>query len=124
MRRLWVAAGWLFIAAIIYLSLATLNIKTDVPQGDKLSHLLAYGTLMAWWSQLYVSASTRRWLGIGFIALGTVMELAQDLTPNRYPELLDLAANITGVLLGWLASPPRVPNLYAKLASAFPGGDR
>ena len=124
MRRLWIAGGIVLIAAIVYLSLATLAIETDVPQGDKVGHFLGYGALMAWWSQLYVAASTRLRLGLAFIALGAMMELAQGLTPNRYPELLDLAANTTGVLLGWLASPPRIPNLYARLAAAFPGTPR
>jgi hypothetical protein len=30
-------------------------------------------------------------------------------------------ANIVGVLLGWLAAPPRIPSVYARLAAAFPG---
>jgi VanZ family protein len=124
MRRLWIAGGWLLIAGIVYLSLITLAIETDVPQGDKLGHLLAYGALMAWWSQLYASAPARRRLVMGFVALGATMELAQSLSPSRSPELLDLAANISGVLLGWLASPPRIPNLYARLAAVFPGRGR
>ena len=120
MRRIWIAGGWLFIAAIVYLSLATLAIETGVPQGDKLGHLLAYGALMAWWSQLYVSVAARWKLGVAFVALGAAMELAQGLTPTRTPDLLDLAADTAGVLLGWLAAPPRIPNLYARLAAAFP----
>jgi VanZ family protein len=124
MRRLWIAGGGLLIAAIVYFSLATLAIEADVPQGDKLGHLLAYGALMAWWSQLYVSAATRLRLALVFVALGAAMELAQGLTPSRYPELLDLAANTAGVLLGWLAAPPRIPSLYARLVVAFPGTPR
>ena len=121
MRQLWLAIGWMIVAAIVYLSLATLTIETGIESGDKLGHLLAYGVLMAWWSQLYVSASIRWKLGIAFIALGAAMELAQGLTPNRYPELLDLVANTSGVLLGWLIAPPRIPSLYARLAAAFSG---
>jgi len=118
-RHIWLAAGWLLIIAIVYLSLATLTLPTDVPQSDKLGHLLAYGVLMAWWSQLYV-IDARRWkLALAFIVLGGSMEIAQGFTPNRYPELLDLVANTTGVLLGWLAAPPRIPSLYARLAAAF-----
>lgn len=122
--RLWRAGGWLIVAAIVYFSLFKLALDTDIKGSDKLGHLLAYGTLMAWWSQLYISTATRWKLGMAFIALGAIMELAQGLTPNRYPEWLDLAANTAGVLLGWLASPPRIPNLYAGLAAAFPGNCR
>lgn len=117
--RIWLACGWSLIAAIVYLSLATLTLPEDVPQSDKLGHLLAYGTLMAWWSQLYV-VDARRWkLALTFIALGAAMEIAQGFTPNRYPEWLDIVANSTGVLLGWLAAPPRIPGLYARLAAKF-----
>lgn len=122
--RLWRAGGWLFIAAIVYFSLFKLALDTNIQGGDKLGHLLAYGGLMAWWSQLHVSAAARLKLGVAFVALGAAMELAQGLTPNRYPEWLDLAANSAGVLLGWLAAPPRIPSLYAKLAAAFPGTPR
>ena len=124
MRRLWLAAGWLGIAAIVYLSLAAPVIETGMEGGDKLGHLLAYGALMAWWSQLYLASATRLGLGLAFVALGGAMELAQGLTPDRYPEWLDLAANSAGVLLGWLAAPPRLPNFYERLAAAFPGHAR
>ncbi len=120
MRRTWIAVGWLIIAAIVYLSLATLTVQINVQEGDKIGHLLAYGVLMAWWSQLYVSTASRWRLGTAFIVFGAAIELAQGLTPNRSPELLDLAADAAGVLLGWLASPPRVPNLHTRLTSAFP----
>ena len=124
MRKLWVGVGWLIVAAIVYFSLFKLAIDTDIQGGDKLGHLLAYGGLMAWWSQLYLSGTARLKLALAFVALGGAMELAQGLTPNRYPEWLDLAANTAGVLLGWLAAPPRLPNFCQRLAAAFPGRPR
>jgi hypothetical protein len=124
MRKLWIALGWLIAAAIVLLSLIPLAAGPDIAGGDKLGHLLAYGGLMAWWSQLYVSGTARLKLALVFIALGGAMELAQGLTPARYPEWLDLAANAAGVLLGWLAAPPRLPNFCERLAAAFPGKPR
>lgn len=118
-RTLWLAGGWSFIIAIVYLSLVSITLPADVPQSDKLGHLLAYGILMGWWCQFHVD-NARRWkLALAFIALGGLMEFAQSLTPNRYPEWWDMAANTGGVLLGWLAAPPRIPSLYARLAAAF-----
>jgi VanZ family protein len=118
-RTLWLTLGWAIIISIVYLSLATLTIQPDMDQGDKLGHLLAYGTLMAWWCQL-ISVPNARWkLALAFIALGAAMEFAQSLTPNRYPEMLDMVANTSGVLLGWLVAPPRIPSLYARLAAKF-----
>lgn len=124
MRKLWLGGGWLIVAAIVYFSLVKLAIDSDIQGGDKLGHLLAYGGLMLWWSQLYLSRIARLQLALAFIALGGAMELAQGLTPDRYPEWLDLAANAAGVLLGWLAAPPRLPNFYQRLAAAFPGRPR
>jgi VanZ family protein len=124
MRQLWIAVGWLIIAAILYASLTSIVMEPGIEGGDKLGHLLAYGLLMAWWSQLYASASARWRLGIAFVTLGAALELAQGLTPNRYPEWLDLLANTAGVLLGWLIAPPRTPNFYARLSAVFPGKAR
>jgi VanZ family protein len=121
MRTFWRAGGWLLIAAIIFLSLTPHPIEFNIPNGDKLNHLLAYATLMAWWSQLHVSSAKRLRLALSLTALGIAMELAQGYTPTRQPDILDALANTAGVLLGWLAAPPRVPNFYAKLAAAFPG---
>jgi VanZ family protein len=124
MRKYWLAGGWLIIAAIIYLSLASIAVETGMEGGDKLGHLMAYGLLMAWWAQLYVDSNERWRLALSFVVLGAAMELAQGLTPNRYPELLDLVANTAGVLLGWLIAPPRIPNLLARLTAAFPAARR
>ena len=121
MRRLWQAAGWLIVAAIVYFSLFQAAAPVALAGGDKLGHFLAYGGLMAWWSQLHASAAARFRLALACIALGAAMELAQGLTPDRFPEWLDLAANSAGVLIGWLAAPPRLPNFYKRLAAAFPG---
>ncbi|HYP66828.1 MAG TPA: VanZ family protein [Thiobacillaceae bacterium] len=109
------------IAAIIFLSLTPHPIKFHIPYGDKLNHLLAYATLMAWWSQLHVSSARRLRLALSFAALGIVIEYAQGYTATRQPDVFDALANIAGILLGWLAAPPRIPSYYAKLAAVFPG---
>jgi len=111
MRTFWRAGGWLLIAAIIFLSLTPHPIKFHIPHGDRLNHLLAYGTLMAWWSQLHVSSAKRLRLALSFTALDIVMELAQGYTPTRRPDVLDALANAAGILLGWLT---------ARLADTFP----
>jgi len=120
MRKLWTTGGWVVIAAIFFFSLTPHPIEPHIPHGDKLNHLLAYTTLMAWWSQLHVSSAHRLRLALSFVALGIFMELAQGLTPHRQPDVYDALVNTSGILLGWLAAPPRVPNFFAKLAAAFP----
>jgi VanZ family protein len=121
MRTVWRASGWLLIAAIIFLSLTPHPIEVHIPNGDKLNHLLAYAALMGWWSQLHASSVERLRLALSFAALGIIMEYAQGFTPTRQPEVLDALANIAGILIGWLAAPPRIPNFFARLAAAFPG---
>lgn len=119
--QLWRAGGWLIIVAIIFLSLTPRPIEANIPEGDKLQHMLGYGVLMAWWSQLQLENLKRTRLAISFITLGIVMEIAQGFTPHRQPDIFDALANASGVLLGWLASPPRIPNLYKRLSTIFPG---
>ena len=121
MRAFWRAGGWLLIVAIIFLSLTPYPIKFHIPHGDKLNHVVAYATLMAWWSQLHVSSARRLRLALTFTALGIAMEVAQGYTPTRQPDVLDALANTAGILPGWLAAPPRIPSFYAKLAAAFRG---
>jgi len=96
-----VAAGWLYAAAIVFLSLTPRPPQIEVEHGDKLGHLLAYGLLMFWFCFLYRYRYTRLAYGIGWIALGVALEFAQAATGYRSYELADMAANSLGVLLGW-----------------------
>lgn len=119
-RKLWLTGGWLLIAAIVLLSIVSLIQPPDIPEGDKLQHLLAYGVLMAWWCQIQLQASQRRKLAVYFVLLGVVMEFVQGLTPDRDPEVLDAVADAIGVSIGWALAPPRVMNLYRRMSEAFP----
>lgn len=102
-HRTWLALGGLWIALVI-----TLSLMPNPPdplsfeQRDKLSHFLAYGWLMLWFCQLYSGAARRGGWALAFVALGVGLEFVQSLTPDRAYEVLDMAANAGGVLLGWL----------------------
>jgi VanZ family protein len=43
-------------------------------------------------------------LAICLAAYGVLIELLQGLTVTRHPELLDLRADVAGILLGWILS--------------------
>ena len=101
MRAALLAGGWLWAAAIVFLSLTPSPPDTGVEHGDKLGHLLAYGLLMFWFCFLYRYRYTRLAYGIGWIALGIALEFAQGATGYRSFEVADMAANSLGVLLGW-----------------------
>jgi VanZ family protein len=100
-RPVWLIAGWLLLALVVYLSLTGNPPDTGIQSGDKVGHLLAYLTLMVWWGQL---SSWHGRLLLAFIVLGALLEGLQGLTPERQPSLLDMVANASGALLGWLAS--------------------
>ena len=101
MRRLAIAVGWAMVAAIVWLSLTPSPPKVDFKESDKVGHLLAYGTLMFWFSQLYLKTKTRAAYGAGFIAMGITLEFIQGALGYRTYEVFDMYANTLGVLVGW-----------------------
>jgi hypothetical protein len=97
---LW-AVGWML--AIVLSLIHPPRIGIDVPQGDKLGHLLAYGVLSAWAANLF---ATRRawWLAaLALVALGIGLEFAQGaFTVDRQRDPLDALADAMGVACGML----------------------
>jgi len=104
MRPVWLALGWGLVAAIVWLSLTPSPPKVDFEQSDKVGHFLAYGSLMFWFSQLYVAPKTRLAYAAGFAAMGVALEFIQGWTGYRDFEVYDMLANGTGVALGWGAA--------------------
>jgi VanZ family protein len=103
-RALWLALGWAWAAAIVWLSLTPSPPTIDIEQGDKLGHFLAYGILMFWFCRLYAAPRTRLGYALGFVALGVGLEFAQRALGYRSFELFDMGADALGVALGWLAA--------------------
>ena len=73
----------------------------DIEQGDKLGHLLAYGTLMLWFCLLYPRRVARIAYGIAWISMGIGLEFIQGQLGYRTYEVYDMYANALGVLMGW-----------------------
>jgi VanZ family protein len=101
MRAAAIAGGWLYAAAIVFLSLTPRPAHINVEHGDKVAHLLAYGLLMLWFCFLYRYGVTRLAYAIGWVAMGVALEFAQGAAGYRSFEVADMAANSLGVLLGW-----------------------
>ncbi len=104
MRAVLIAGGWLYAAAIVYLSLMPSPPDIDVPQGDKLGHMAAYALLTFWYCWLYPAWKTRAAYSAGWIAMGVALEFAQRATGYRSFELADMAADALGVLAGAAAA--------------------
>lgn len=100
-RRFWLALGWLWIALVLWLSLCP-----NPPQpltfefSDKLEHMLAYVVLMAWFAVVY-RRQERKLAAVLLVGMGVLIEVLQGWSGYRYFEWADMAANTTGVLLGW-----------------------
>ena len=104
MRKLYVAAGWGWAAAIAWLSLNPAPPDLDFEQSDKLGHFAAYGLLMFWFCQLYMGWKTRVAYAAGFVIMGVGLEYLQGQLGYRTYEVFDMYANTLGVLLGWAAA--------------------
>jgi VanZ family protein len=112
--------GWALVLAIVYLSLTPHPIEIQVEEGDKMGHLLAYGTLMLWFAQLYDTTKARCLLAVGCVALGVGLEFAQIFTDARSFELADMAADAAGAGIGWVLAPPRLFNFLFHIDAVLP----
>ena len=104
MRRIYVAFGWGLVAAIVWLSLTPRPPQVDVEQGDKLGHLGSYGLLMLWFALLYARPRVQLAYAAAFTAMGIALEFVQRRLGYRDFEVLDMLADLLGVLLGWGAA--------------------
>lgn len=112
---IWRFAGWGLIMLVVYFALTPQPPSPSFSHADKFGHVLAYLTLMAWWTQLEPRPLR---LALYFLLMGAALELLQHWGGIRSGEVLDLAANSLGIGLGWLAS-WRVPDWLARLERGF-----
>ena len=116
--RLWLGLGAVLIALVVVGSLTSVPAPVEgVMSNDKLVHLFVYATLMAWFAQLFRHDLTRLLLGLGFVALGALMEFVQGMVPARQFDVVDMVANTSGVLLAWALS-------YTRLGELLPAFER
>jgi len=105
MRWIGLGLGWGWAATIVWLSLTPSPPQVDVQLGDKLGHFAAYGLLMLWFSLLYPRRGAQALYAFSFIIMGIGLEFLQGWLGYRTYDLMDMAANTVGVLLGWSAAP-------------------
>ena len=114
LRRAWIAIGWAGVIAVIVLSLIPSPPQLlPVDQADKAEHMLAFGSLMFWFAQVYLPLRARLATAGLLAALGVAIELAQGQTAYRSFEYADMGADCAGIFVGWVLAPPRLANLYA-----------
>ncbi|MBZ0105213.1 MAG: VanZ family protein [Sulfuricella denitrificans] len=115
-RTTWLAAGWLLIILIGYLSLVpSPPTPMRFPHADKLEHLIAYTVLMGWFCLIYPARRQKIFLACVCIAYGGIIELLQGWGGYRSAEWADFLADSLGVALGWLLSTTLLPHLLTRL---------
>jgi|GEM_PF-5287565 len=83
---------------VIVFSLIRLpQVSSPIPTNDKLLHLVCYFALTYWFLHTYPKKPIH--IVLGFIVVGTLMELLQSVTTYRFFEWLDIVMNFLGVSL-------------------------
>lgn len=101
----WWVIGWVWVALVWYLSLASDPIDIDLGTtfNDKIGHATAYAWLMFWFGNLYVHRHARIRYAVVFILMGILLEILQgSMTVTRQYSYGDMLANATGVGIGFL----------------------
>jgi VanZ family protein len=101
--HIWATLGGVLLAVILVLALLPDPGQLPINYNDKFAHALAFMALMLWFSGV-VELRRLPMLALCLAAYGVLIELLQGLTVTRQPELLDLGADIAGILLGWILS--------------------
>jgi hypothetical protein len=99
-RTGWLGIGVGLIALVVFLSLTSNPVEAPSFGGVKLGHVLAYLTLMFWFSQLFRSWPARLWFAAGFTLMGVGLEYVQGLTNYRSFGYDDMRDNAIGVVIG------------------------
>ena len=116
LHNLWLILGVFLIATIIYLSLTSRPLDiVSFNMSDKLGHLLAYFSLMAWFGQIYTTKSQHILLALGFCLMGALLEGLQFLGGRRMFEYNDMMANMLGVSVGWLFTRYMISGVLLKI---------
>jgi len=96
-KRYWLLLTFFILTLILVLSLKPLSALPDVPGTDKIHHFIAYAVLML----PTAIRKPKHWLSIAllFAVCSGAIELVQPYV-NRYGEVKDLVANVSGLACG------------------------
>ncbi len=92
---------WLSISAMLLTGITLMSLwpsPPSAPGGDKLHHALAYGALAL---PAALARPRHAWILVVYLGWSGAIELIQPYV-HRQGEWADLAANATGLALGWL----------------------
>ena len=105
-QQLFLIFGFVFLAAIVYLSLSTTVLELPGDTNGHLAHVGAYALLMFGFTRVYRGARSALLIGAGLMALGVLIELLQGYGGYRNFERADILADALGIVFGWVAGWP------------------
>ena len=105
-QQLFLISGFVFLAAIVYLSLSTTVLELPGDNNGHLAHVGAYALMMFWFTRVYSGARSALLVGAGLMALGVLIEILQGYGGYRNFERADIVADALGIALGWVAGWP------------------
>ena len=114
-RNAWLVIGAGLVALVAYLSLTPKPL--DVPSFFELKsgHVVAYGTLMLWFAQIFRSTQGRIGVGLSLVALGVLLEYVQGVTGYRTFSYSDMRDNALGVIAGLVLAYAGLGGLLGRL---------
>jgi VanZ family protein len=118
-RRIWIFLGAAIIATVWFLSLIPQPPHLGFDGEDKVGHIVAYGVMMLWWSQILYQFRDRLLIAAAFVAMGVVIEFVQGWTGWRNFEIADMVADAVGVALGWGLACTPAGSILVRFESAF-----
>ncbi|MBI3223364.1 MAG: VanZ family protein [Nitrosomonadales bacterium] len=119
-RSAWLAAGWLLVSLVIYLSLTPHPPEPlSFNHADKLEHGLAYASLSLWFCQIYLAVRQRAIVVAALVMMGVALEFMQGASGYRMFEAADMIANSCGVLFGFLLARTRLGRVFVLIEAAW-----
>ena len=99
--KAWLAAGVVLLGFGLESALTASPLLGLGALNDKLAHAAGFLAFMVWFGGIFERRHLLR-VALGLVAYGVLIEALQALTPTRQAEFPDLAADVAGVLLGWV----------------------
>lgn len=96
--QLWLGLGLAACAVLIYLCLIPQPPQLNISHIDKFEHGLAFAVLGAWFAAILPRHYL--WIFIALAALGGGIEVLQSLTAYRSGDVLDMLADVIGIIVG------------------------
>ena len=103
------------VATIVWLSVTPSPPKVELEHADKLEHVLAYGALMFWFSQLHTGWRARLACAIGLASMGVALEFVQGALGYRTYDEFDMLADAIGVAVGWAVAHASGADVFARI---------